>query len=192
MERGLPMSQMTKRALEASLKELLRRKPLDKITVSDLTEHCGVNRMTFYYHFKDIYDLVEWCCEEDAARALAGQKTYDTWQQGFLQILEALRDDKAFFTSVYRSISREQVENYLYRLTYDLMMGVVEEKAAGMTVRPEEKEFIANFYKFAFVGLTLEWIRGGMKEDPAAIVDRVSVVTHGGITKALEACRIGQ
>ena len=83
------MSQMTKRALEASLKELLRHKPLDKITVSDLTDHCGVNRMTFYYHFKDIYDLVEWCCEEDAARALAGQKTYDTWQQGFLQILEA-------------------------------------------------------------------------------------------------------
>ena len=75
--------------------------------------------MTFYYHFKDIYDLVEWCCEEDAARALAGQKTYDTWQQGFLQILEALRKDKAFFTSVYRSISREQLENYLYRLTYD-------------------------------------------------------------------------
>ena len=43
------MSQMTKRALEASLKELLRHKPLDKITVSDLTDHCGVNRMTFYY-----------------------------------------------------------------------------------------------------------------------------------------------
>ena len=39
MERGLPMSQMTKRALEASLKELLRHKPLDKITVSDLTDH---------------------------------------------------------------------------------------------------------------------------------------------------------
>ncbi len=184
------MSQMTKRALEASLKELLRHKPLDKITVSDLTDHCGVNRMTFYYHFKDIYDLVEWCCEEDAARALAGQKTYDTWQQGFLQILEALRKDKAFFTSVYRSISREQLENYLYRLTYDLMFGVIEEKAAGMTVRPEDKEFIANFYKYAFVGLTLEWVRTGMKDDPAALVERVSVLIHGDITKSLETCRI--
>ena len=184
------MSQMTKRALEASLKELLRHKPLDKITVSDLTDHCGVNRMTFYYHFKDIYDLVEWCCEEDAARALAGQKTYDTWQQGFLQILEALRKDKAFFTSVYRSISREQLENYLYRLTYDLMIGVVEEKAAGMTVRPEDKEFIANFYKYAFVGLTLEWVRTGMKTAPADLVERVSTLIHGDITKSLNACRI--
>lgn len=180
------MSQMTKRALEASLKELLRHKPLDKITVSDLTDHCGVNRMTFYYHFKDIYDLVEWCCEEDAARALAGQKTYDTWQQGFLQILEALRKDKAFFTSVYRSISREQLENYLYRLTYDLMMGVVEERAAGMTVRPEDKEFIANFYKFAFVGLTLEWIKNDMRQDPAQLVEQLSTLIHGDVTKALE------
>lgn len=184
MERGLPMSQMTKRALEASLKELLRHKPLDKITVSDLTDHCGVNRMTFYYHFKDIYDLVEWCCEEDAARALAGQKTYDTWQQGFLQILEALRKDKAFFTSVYRSISREQLENYLYRLTYDLMMGVVEERAAGMTVRPEDKEFIANFYKFAFVGLTLDWIKNDMRQDPAQLVEQLSTLIHGDVTKA--------
>ena len=63
------MSQMTKRALVASLKELMAEKPLDKITVTDLTEHCGVNRMTFYYHFKDIYDLVEWACVEEATRA---------------------------------------------------------------------------------------------------------------------------
>ena len=128
--------------------------------------------------------------EEDAARALAGQKTYDTWQQGFLQILEALRKDKAFFTSVYRSISREQLENYLYRLTYDLMMGVVEERAAGMTVRPEDKEFIANFYKFAFVGLTLDWIKNDMRQDPAQLVEQLSTLIHGDVTKALEKCRI--
>ena len=53
------MSQVTKRALEASLKNLLLQKPLSKITISDITEDCGINRMTFYYHFKDIYDLVE-------------------------------------------------------------------------------------------------------------------------------------
>ena len=67
------MSQMTKRALVASLKELMAEKPLDKITVTDLTEHCGVNRMTFYYHFKDIYDLVEWACVEKLPRP-GGQK----------------------------------------------------------------------------------------------------------------------
>ena len=47
------MSQITKRALAESLKKLLLEKPLDRITVSDITEDCGVSRMTFYYHFKD-------------------------------------------------------------------------------------------------------------------------------------------
>ena len=184
------MSQVTKRALAASLIKLLSQKPLDKVTVKDIVEDCGVNRQTFYYHFKDIYDLVEWVCVEDATRILGENKTYDTWQQGFLQILEALRKDKAFFTSVYRSISREQLENYLYRLTYDLMMGVVEERAAGMTVRPEDKEFIANFYKFAFVGLTLDWIKNDMRQDPAQLVEQLSTLIHGDVTKALEKCRI--
>ena len=84
------MSQMTKRALAASLKNLLLQKPLNKITINDIAEDCGISRMTFYYHFKDIYDLVEWICVEDAARALEGKKTYDTWQEGFLNIFHGL------------------------------------------------------------------------------------------------------
>ena len=150
------MSQVTKRALEASLKNLLLKKPLDKITINDITEDCGINRMTFYYHFKDIYDLIEWCCVEDAKKALEGKKTYDTWQQGFLQIFEAVLDNKPFILNVYHSVSREQVELYLYKLTYDLLIGVVEEKSAGMNVRDEDKKFIADFYKYAFVGLMLD------------------------------------
>lgn len=62
------MSQITKRAIEASLKNLLLKKPFDKITINDIAEDCGISRMTFYYHFKDIYDLVEWACEEDAKK----------------------------------------------------------------------------------------------------------------------------
>ena len=54
------MSQMTKRALAASLKKLLADRPLDKVTVTDIAEDCGVGRQTFYYHFEDIYGLVEW------------------------------------------------------------------------------------------------------------------------------------
>lgn len=68
------MSNVTKRALEQSLKNLLLKKPLTKITIGDITEDCGINRMTFYYHFKDIYDLVEWACLEDARRALDEKK----------------------------------------------------------------------------------------------------------------------
>ena len=52
------MTNDTKYALEASLKKFLLKKPIDKITIRDLTDDCGISRMAFYYHFKDIYDLV--------------------------------------------------------------------------------------------------------------------------------------
>ncbi|MGX8700804.1 TetR/AcrR family transcriptional regulator [Caproiciproducens sp.] len=180
------MSQTTKRALEASLKNLLLQKPLDKITINDIAEDCGISRMTFYYHFRDIFDLVEWSCVEDATKALEGKKTYDTWQQGFLQIFEAVLANKPFIMNVYHSVSREQVEIYLYRLTYDLLIGVVEEKAEGMAVRDEDKKFIADFYKYGFVGLMLDWIKNGMKEEPQTIIDRLSSLVHGNITSALD------
>lgn len=183
------MSQVTKRALEASLKNQLLKKPLEKITINDIAEDCGINRMTFYYHFKDIYDLIEWSCVEDATKALEGKKTYDTWQQGFLQIFEAVLDNKPFIMNVYHSVSREQVEIYLYKLTYDLLIGVVKEKSAGMSVRNEDKKFIADFYKYAFVGLMLDWIRDDMKNDPQSIIDQLGLLMHENITKALEAYR---
>ena len=179
------MSELTKRALEQSLKNLLLQKPLNKITISDIADDCGINRMTFYYHFKDIYDLVEWSCQEDAAKALAGKKTYETWQQGFEQIFEAVLANKPFIMNVYHSVSREQVENYLYRVTYDLLEGVVEEQAQGMSVRQEDKAFIATLYKYMFVGLMLDWIKSDMKGDPALIVERLEQVIHGSVSAAL-------
>lgn len=186
---GSPMSDTTKRALEESLKHMLLKKPLDKISISDITNDCGISRMTFYYHFRDIYDLVEWSCEEDAARALAGNKTYETWQQGFLQIFEAVRNNKPFIMNVYRSVSRSQLERYLYKVTYALLLNVVNEEAEGMSVDEEDKAFIAHFYQYAFVGLMLEWIQDDMKEDPAAIIERLTLLMQGNFARALEAYR---
>ena len=179
------MSQTTKRALEAALKELLQKKPLDKVTINDIANACGINRMTFYYHFRDIYDLVEWSCEEDAARALQGKKTYETWQQGLTQIFNLVLENKTFILNVYHSIGREQIEQYLYRLTYSIIMGVVEEQAEGMHVNEQDKAFIVDVYKYALVGLMLEWVREGMKEDPGDIVERLSRLVNGNISSAL-------
>ena len=90
------MANTTKLALEAALKKELLTKSLDKITINELAEDCGISRMAFYYHFKDIYDLVEWACVEDGKKALRDKKTYDTWQEGFAQIFEALLENKNF------------------------------------------------------------------------------------------------
>ena len=159
------MPNTTKPALEASLKKLLLHKPIDKITIADLTADCGISRMSFYYHFKDIYDLVEWVCVEDGKRALQGKKTYDTWQEGMRQIFEAVMENKPFILNVYR--------------------GVVEEKCVGSGLAKEDKGFIAEFYKFGFVGIMLDWIDRGMKEDYEEIVRKMGITLYGNITNSI-------
>lgn len=180
------MPNTTKQALADSLKKLLLHKPVDKITINDLTTECGISRMAFYYHFKDIYDLVEWVCIEDGKKALQDKNTYDTWQEGMLQVFEAVLENKLFILNVYRSISREKIENYLYGLTYELIVNVVEEKCVGVDLADEDKAFIAEFYKYGFVGIILGWIDRGMKEDYKEIVKRMSITLHGNITNSIQ------
>lgn len=183
------MSQTTKRALAASLKHLLLQKPLTKITINDIAEDCGISRMTFYYHFKNIYDLVEWICVEDAARVLEGKKSFQTWQEGFLNIFHVIQENRLFIKNVYRSVSKEQINAYLGPLVHDLVLGVVKELSAGMTVSEADQKFIADFYEYAFLGIVQSWIEGDMKEDPEKLVSRTSTLVHGNISRALESFR---
>ena len=64
------MANSTKKALEVSLKKLLKDKPFDKITIADLTGDCGISRMTFYYHFQDIPDLICYMMEQGSKELL--------------------------------------------------------------------------------------------------------------------------
>ena len=162
------------------------QKQLDKITIRDLTEDCGISRMAFYYHFKDIYDLVEWSCLEDATRALAGKKTYDTWSEGLVQIFDAVYENKPFILNAYRCISRDQIESFLFHLTSDLLMNVVDEKSDGTSISEEDRRFIADFYKYSFVGLMLDWIKQGMKDDYVDLAHKISITIHGSLTHSIE------
>ncbi len=179
------MPNATKAALEESLKRLLLKKPLDKITITDITTDCGISRMAFYYHFKDIYDLVEWSCVEDGTKALQGKKTYDSWTEGLTQIFEAVLENKPFIMNVYRNVDRERMERYLYHLTYDLIVGVVQEKSKDLDISGEDKKFIANFYKYGFVGIMLEWIQEGMKEDIEELVNKMNLTLHNTVTTSI-------
>ena len=65
------MSSFTKEVIIKTLFELLNEKPLGKITVKDIVERCGVNRNTFYYHFRDISDVVECALKREVDKAFA-------------------------------------------------------------------------------------------------------------------------
>lgn len=179
------MVNTTKEALALSLKKLLLQKTLDKITVKDVVEDCGVNRQTFYYHFQDIYDLLSWLFVQEAEKTLKENRTHDTWKIGLLQGLYYIREHKKLIVNAYHSVARENLERYLYTVTFDLMMYVIEEEAVGFKVDKEDKKFIADFYKYAFVGLVLEWIREGMKEEPEKIVSQLGKLIDGNFKKDL-------
>ena len=183
------MSNITKKALASSLKKILSKKEFNKITINDITEDCGVNRQTFYYHFKDIYDLLEWVYTNEATKALGEKKTYETWQQGFKQIFQYIVNNKEFVLTTFNSVSREYLERYLYNEVYLLLIGVVEEKAKGIPVREKDKSFIADFYKYAFVGIVLDWIKSGMKEESDKIIERLNKLIYGNMEEALERYR---
>ena len=184
------MSQITKYALENSLKNLLLQKPLDKITISDITDDCGISRMTFYYHFKDIYDLVEWSCFEDARKALQENKTYETWQQGYLQIFEEVKKNKPFIMNVYKCVHREQVEKYLQPLVNNLVLNVINEEAQNTNVTEDDKLFISQIYSYILMGLMLDWIKDDMEPDPEEIVDRFATLIKDTIPEALKRFKV--
>lgn len=169
------MSQITKRALEQSLKNLLLKKPLTKITVSDITEDCGINRMTFYYHFKDIYDLVEWSCAEDARQALEAKQSYDTWQEELLRIFEVARENKPFLLNVYRCIHQERVETYLRPQVERLVRREINLTPIASQTSEADKDFIARIYCYVLVGAMLDWIKDDMQTPPDEVVEKLGI-----------------
>ena len=182
----------TKQAIAESLKHLLLRKPITKITINDITEDCGISRMTFYYHFNDIYDLVEWACEEEARAALSDDRTAETWQMGFQSLLEAVRVNKPFIINIYRYVDRAQIEHYLLRVTEKLLMSVIEEQSRDLLISDENKRYVANFFKFGFVGIMLEWIHYGMKDEPEKIAAMTGKIIQGDFSQALERLSVGK
>ena len=104
------MSNRTKLQLEDAFKELLLEKTFHKITIKDLTDKCHISRIAFYYHFQDLYDLIEWILIEDARKALNEKKNYAHCKEGLSNIFEAVYINKPFILNVYHDISRDKIE----------------------------------------------------------------------------------
>ena len=176
----------TKQALANALKQLLQKKQITKITINDIAEACGISRMTFYYHFKDIYDLADWTLQEVLHTAVGDNRTHDNWQQGFLNLLDVLKAHQPLILNVYRAIDREQVERYMRREVEALLLPVVEEQAAGLQISEKGKHMVAIFYTYAFMGIVLEWIQRNMQASPQEVADTTAAMIHSGFRNSLE------
>jgi len=177
--------EITKNALAESLKKQMQTIPLAKITVNDIVNECGLNRRTLYYHFNDIYDLLEWIFKTELTEMLGENKTCSSWQKGFLEIFNYLYENKKVVLNTYNSIDRDILENHLYNESFTIILEVVNELAKDLNVSDKDKRYVANFYKIALVGVIIDWIKNNMVEDVEGIVNNLDKIISGEIYRAL-------
>lgn len=179
-------SLQTKKSLAKSLKKLMRSTPLHKISVKDVVKDCNLNRQTFYYHFHDIYELVEWIYKTEAIESIAEYKSYNTWIDGFYKIFLYIEGNKEFCYNTLNSLSRTHLDMYLFSVINDLLMGVINEISSDMIIKIEDKKFMADFYTHAFAGLVIQWMKDGMKEDPKVLIEKLKELIEGNFVIALK------
>ena len=179
------MSAITKRAIEESFKKLLSEQPLDKITVKNITDDCGVNRNTFYYHYSDIYELLEDIFMEEAQKAIDSMNSEQSWEEGLCSGLRFVKENNKLIYHVYNSLHRETIERYLYKVSSDFMLKFIDHVSSDLIVDESDKNFIAAFYKFALVGIMLDWLEGGMKTEPDELISRLSKILSGTLRTVL-------
>ena len=175
------MSTTTKESLAAALKQMMLVKPIGKITVKDLVEICGVNRQTFYYHFDDVYDLLEWVFEEDANRVLPRKVVYEHWREDVLVYMEYLKENSAFTLNVYNSNSRPYMLRYIRERLKACIRSFAEIVAERRSIDRQDFEFIVEFYSHLVVGLITQWMDQGMQLPREITTERVLKVLDNSI-----------
>ena len=168
------MSSLTKNAIVASFIKLLKEKPFDKISVSDITEDAGIARMTFYYHFKDIYDMIDYIIQEKLRSAVSQNFTYETWREDYVAVYNSALKEKSFFLKIFNSLDLRKIEDYLFAFAGKYVYGVIDGHAhrLGVTLNPKRREMLCEIFCYSVVGTLLNWISSGMKEEPVSVVDR--------------------
>ncbi len=159
------MAHATKQLLANSLKKLLTKKTLDKITVTELAEDCKVNRQTFYYNFQDIYDLLDWTLEQERQQLLSshtfGEDTLKNWDI----LLDYLKTNKTFILNTYHSLAHPLLEKTLKNDLRPLVEIAVSRYTAESPISETDKALVIKIYTLAFVGILREWLDNDLDEN---------------------------
>lgn len=179
------MASSTKEALGTALKKMLNIKPIDKITVKDLVEECGVNRQTFYYHFDDVYDLLEWVFEEDANRILPDEIFYDQWRENVMLFFKYLYENRSFVLNIYNSQNRSYMLRYFKRRLHYCIHGFAVIVAEGRNIEWSDLEFVCEFYAQGVTGLISQWLDLNMELPPEVTAEKFMQVLDGSVESML-------
>lgn len=180
------MANFTERELLNTLKELLKDKSLDRITVKELTDRCGISRNTFYYHYHDIYELVVAYFVHEAQRIIGSYKADENWEGGFLEGLTFLYENRRVIQHIYKSVSRPQLDRFINDVVYHHAMILIRGKMEGINYSQRTLELATDFYKNALMGAVLQWIEGDMKDSPEELAAIYNSVFQGTVEHLFE------
>ncbi len=174
-KRTYAASDQTKHALAAALKELIAQKPIDKITIHDITERCGIRRQNFYYHFEDVYDLMRWMFQEEAMSLLRQHEGTLLWQEGLLQLFRYIEENKAVCLCALRSVGREHLKRFFETDIHAIIHRTVEQfghevGAISAGVTESDVELVTHFYVVALTGMLESWLLGEIDRTPEELI----------------------
>ncbi len=167
-------SEVTKQDLFDALKRLTSKMPLDKITIQMLTDTCGYNRQTFYYHFQDIYGLLTWGFEQEVLSVLKKGLAGRHWQDRLMFLLNYVEMHHAFALAVIQSSAREILEQFFYDGIYDAIYALMDEM--GSASDDKQRQFTVYFYTLAIAQLIARWLMDGRQQPPEEILQLLSPI----------------
>ena len=175
----------TRGAIVNAFIQLLSEKPVNKITVKDIVERCGVNRNTFYYHFQDIPSLLELVVKEWMDAILQRCRSTDSPMDCITAIMDACYSRRDAILHIYRSVQRDVFLSHLNGLI-DHAVGVYAggvKSALGSDL--ETLPTLCHFYKCAGMGLVLDWLDQGMGYDMPEFLESICGCLQGSAQNVL-------
>ncbi|XZL61522.1 TetR/AcrR family transcriptional regulator [Clostridium perfringens] len=178
--------QYTKKMIRSVFIELLNERPLNKITVKDIALACGINRNTFYYYYSDMYELLSELFQTELQNVIDEYNDTMSWEESFVLATRFALGNKKVIYHVYNSMQREELVNYIYNVSGNMMERYVKKLSHGINASEYDMKLIATFYQCVLTEMVIQWISSGMKEDPDAIIRRIGKLFDGNIKLSLQ------
>lgn len=160
-------SNITKNALALALKKLMEEKEFDQISVADICSECNLNRKSFYYHFKDKYDLVNWIFYTDFFENIDLKGNKDSWAI-FEDICAYLYSERLFYKSAFKIEGQNSFKEYFFQTIYPICSFFIEDNLD----KDEQKIFISFIYN-GFVAAVLYWLSEDWQMSPSEFVNSI-------------------
>lgn len=178
----------TKEILADTLKMLTKKKSFSKITIANITQGSGFNRQTFYYHFRDKYELLSWTYAQDAKTVIDEQMNFENWHCYMASLLVHIQQDADFYQN---TISCEEAvfREFIFSLTRSIFFMAIDALDQHHQISQHDKNFYSEFFSFGIAGVVINWIKAGMKEAPEKIASNMKSLAQDSEKLAYERYR---